>query len=302
MTSTKTITVCICTYNRADRLSSALESMLTLNVDSYLKWELLLIDNNSSDETRSVAENYNKNLPLRYIFEPNQGLSHARNSAITECHTDLLLFTDDDVTHESYWLYEFIKAAREFPEADYFGGRVIPYWPNGRPRWLKDENMALLSGLFVKYDIGEDNRMYKPDEPEPYGASFGIRRRLFEKIDKFNAALGVKGNIPGRGEEVEYLYRAKKSGFKGVYVGTAVCYHWVDPLRLTLKYMYRYGIQKGIAEKIIHTKHDMKGSFLQEILYGIRGLYQLIKGRGDRFRQCIINMGIQRGLRLQSKN
>jgi glycosyltransferase involved in cell wall biosynthesis len=275
--------------------------MSALNISAKTKWELLVIDNNSTDETKHVSERYRNKLPILYIFEPNQGLSYARNRAITECHTNLLLFTDDDVTLESYWLYEFIKAAREFPEADYFGGRIIPYWPNSHPHWLKDENMALLSGLFVKYDLGENNRMYKPDDPEPYGASFAIRRRLFNNIDYFRPELGVKGNIPGRGEEAEYFIRAKENGFKGAYVGTAVCYHWIDPLRLTLKYMYRYGIQKGIAEVLIHPDKNVKGSLFQELLYGLKGLYQLVKGRGDRFRQCVINMGIQRGLRSQEK-
>jgi GT2 family glycosyltransferase len=121
---------------------------------------------------------------------------------------------------------------------------------------------------------------------------------LFKTIEPFRTDLGVKGNIPGRGEEADYLNRAKKHGFKGAYVGKAVCYHWVDPVRLSLRHMYRYGIQKGIAEKIIHAKQSNEGSLFQELLYGLKGLFQLTKGRGDRFRQCIINMGIQRGLRL----
>ena len=291
------ITVCICTYNRAERLSVTLESLSALHIEPGLSWELLLIDNNSSDNTRSVSEKFIGRLPLRYVFEPKQGLSNARNRAVMECRSDILLFTDDDVVVEPSWLNEFTEAARRFPETDYFGGRVLPHWPNGRPAWLRDEPMPLLSGLFVWYDLGQDTRPYTHTELLPYGASFALRRRLFEHLEPFRTDLGVSGNTPGRGEEAEYLSRGRSAGYQGVYVGKAVCHHWVDPIRLTLAYMYRFGVQKGIAEVAIKGRQNSGGTLFEEMSYGVKGLFQLLKGRGDRFRQCVINMGIQRGLR-----
>jgi GT2 family glycosyltransferase len=224
-------------------------------------------------------------------------LSSARNRAIAECTSDILIFTDDDVKVSTTWLIEFIHAARSFPDASYFGGRILPYWSNSRPGWLRDESMALISGLLLHYDLGEDNRPYTIRDPLPYGASFAIHRNLFEITESFREDLGVSGTIPGRGEEAEYLNRAANHGFSGVYVGKAVCYHRVDPQRLNLKYMYAYGIQKGIAESLINKKEKLKGSRLVELMYAVKGIVQLTKGRGDRFRQCVINMGIQHGLR-----
>jgi glycosyltransferase involved in cell wall biosynthesis len=295
------LTICICTFNRAKSLERTLESIAKLSVPDELHWEVIVVDNNSIDETKTTACRLMAHLPLRYMFETNQGLSHARNRAIKECRGDFLIFTDDDVHVESSWVREFFAAAEHFPDADYFGGRVLPYWLDGRPMWLKDCAMDLIGGLLVHYDLGIDLRLYSQEDPTPIGANFAIRRRLFENLKPFRTDLGVRGFTPGRGEESEYLSRARAHGFKGVYVGAAVCHHFVDPVRLNLGYMYRYGIQTGITEFRLNSNRNPYGSFFKELLFGIKGIAQLLKGRGDRFRQCVINMGIQRGLRLSER-
>lgn len=292
-------TVCICTYNRSNSLSRTLKSFKTIS--NTFNWELLLVDNNSTDNTKDTIKAFNDDLPIKYVKETAQGLSHARNRAINECFGDLLIFTDDDVQVTSSWISEFISAANHFPEADYFGGKVLPYWPSGRPNWLSDESISLLGGLFVRYDLGTATRMFADGEPTPFGASFAVRRRLFEHLEPFRTDLGPIGTIPGRGDDSEYLGRARDMGFKGAYVGKSVCYHWVDPNRLKLTYMYRFGIQKGIAEVLMNRSVESNGSLGLELWFAIRGLWQLIKGRGDRFRQCVINMGIQAGLRRASR-
>jgi glycosyltransferase involved in cell wall biosynthesis len=290
-------TICISTYNRAEELSLTLDSIKKLKTDNSLDWELILIDNNSTDDTKHVADKYRESLPIRYFFEPLQGLSHARNRALQECSSDVICFTDDDMIVDPCWLKEIVQSLIDFPEADYFGGRIIPYWPHGRPRWIRDENMALVAGLLGRYDLGSVIRMYTPEDLSPYGGNFGLRKRLYEKLEPFNTGLGVKGNIYGRGEETEFFSRAKAKGLNGVYIGTALCHHTVNPLHLSLSFMYRFGIQKGIAERFINPANNIGGKLSTELLYVLKGLYQLLKGRGDRFRQCIINMGIQRGLR-----
>ena len=293
------ITVCICTYNRSNSLARTLKSFKA--IPRTHNWVLLVVDNNSKDNTKDIIKFFNDDLPIKYVKETAQGLSHARNRAIKECFGDLLIFTDDDVQVTSSWISEFISAANHFSEADYFGGKVLPYWPSGRPNWLNDESMALLGGLFVRYDLGSAARMFTDGEPTPFGASFAVRRRLFEHLAPFRTDLGPIGTIPGRGDDSEYLGRARDMGFKGAYVGTALCSHWVDPARLRLIYMYRFGIQKGLAEIRMNRAVINKGSIGREVGFALRGLWQLIKGRGDRFRQCVINMGIQAGLRRASR-
>lgn len=256
-----------------------------------LDWELLLIDNNSTDTTAEVAKSFDAQLPMRYLFEAEQGLSAARNRAMGEFRGDLLIFTDDDVVLDAGWLIAWAKANEEFPEVDYFGGRILPLWEDNRPRWLVDPSMALISGLLVHYDLGDGSHYFEESDPLPFGANFALRRRLTQRMDPFRHDLGVKGGSSGRGEEAEYLGRARANGARGVYVGSAVCYHAQDPRRFRLGYLYRYGIEKGRAAIVMAG--SFKGSRFRQLGFAIRGLWQLCRGRGDRFRQCVINIGIE---------
>ena len=184
-------------------------------------WEILLIDNNSSDSTRAVVAEFESALPMRYVFEGEQGLSAARNRAIREYRGDLLLFTDDDVVVDRSWVVAYETAAQQFSRAWYFGGRVVPFWPVGRPRWLKDESLALISGVLVRFHLGDETRAFCSVDPLPFGASFALRRSTIDMIGEFRCDLGVIGGVPGRGEESEYLTRVRDAGGQGVYVGTA---------------------------------------------------------------------------------
>ena len=290
-------TVAICTYNRADSLARTLDSIHNaIEQTSADEWEVLIVDNRSTDDTRDVCERFSQRMPLRYVFEDVQGLSSARNRAAKEFSGRFLVFTDDDVVVEPDWLRGYIRGFLAFPDADYFGGKVIPLWTTPKPKWLQDERMPLLSGLLVNYDRGGDDRYLGDDDPHPFGASFAVSRNLLQTIAWFRQDLGVKGGVPGRGEEAEFLERAHRAGFRGAYLGTTVCRHWADPARLKLGYLYRYGVQKGIAE-LRRSQSVARGTIRGEISIGLKGLRQLMLGHGDRFRQCVINMGIQRGLR-----
>lgn len=289
------ISVCICTYNRAKSLGKALTSLAAQQGIENLNWELLVIDNNSSDATAKIAKQYETSLPLRYVFEPIQGLSAARNRALREFKAGTLVFTDDDVVLDERWLASFVEALCTFPDAEFFGGRILPCWDDKPPGWLKDPTLDLISGLLVRFDLGNHSRLMGEGDPLPFGASFALRRSLIESNGRFRVDLGVKGGDVGRGEETEYLNRARKAGATGAYVGRAACFHAQHASKFFVGYLYRYGIETGRAERL--TRPAANGSLLSEITFLLRGAVQVFKGRGDRFRQCVINAGIQRGLR-----
>lgn len=287
----------ICTYNRATLLRQALQSLADSKAPAD-QWELLLIDNNSRDGTSVAAHSFHDRLPLRYIFERKQGLSLARNRALRECRGDVVLFTDDDLTFDKDWLLRYDQAFSSKQAAGWFGGRILPRWPNGCPKWLHDESMALISGLLVRYDLGPGDRPYGVSDPAPFGASFALRRGVFEQVGGFRPDLGVRGDSPGRGEEAEYFRRVQSAGHDGYYVGGASAWHWQDTARFQWLYLYRYGIQKGIAAaRMSRAQGDQPGSRAREVKYGLKSAWQLLRGRGDRARQCVINMGIERGMR-----
>lgn len=288
-------TLALCTYNRARLLQQALESLSRCKVPRG-EWDLLVIDNNSTDSTANVVDEFRTQLPIQRIFEKTQGLSAARNRALMECRSDVLLFTDDDLRFDADWLCRYEEAFAAHPQAGWFGGRVRPFWEHGPPAWLVDDKLSLIAGLLVHYDLGDVGRAYQLADPFPFGASFALRRRVYEQFGSFRLDLGVNGSVPGRGEEAEYFERLRSAGVSGWYVGESSAWHWQDQLRFRIGYLYRYGIQKGIAAKKL-CQAEEGGTLRGEALYAMKAAAQWIKGRGDRARQCIINMGIQRGLR-----
>jgi glycosyltransferase involved in cell wall biosynthesis len=258
--------------------------------------EVLVVDNNCTDVTANVLETFGKSLPLRCVTERGQGLAHARNRAVVEAKGDVLVFTDDDVRLERGWLSAYQDAIRRFPNSDYFGGRILPDWGLAKPQWIGDKPLPLIDGVLVWFDHGVDTRAFSATEPPPFGASFAVRRRLFDKVGSFRVDLGTGGMGLGRGEETEFLMRARDCGAKGVYVGEALCFHNYDPQRLNIRELYYYGMSSGRSHNAIFALTD-RGSYWVAAWCVLRGLYQAAKGHGDRFRQCIINAGIEVGTR-----
>ena len=211
-----------------------------------------------------------------------------------EFRGDVLLFTDDDIRLVTGWLAAYQDAIRRFPEADYFGGRILPDWGQAKPRWIRDAPLPLIDGVLGWFDHGTETRLFSTTEQLPWGASFAIRRRLFEKIGLFRVDLGTGGMGLGRGEETEFLMRARDAGAQGVYVGEALCFHAYDPRRLTLAALYRHGVSCGRSHNAIVARPS-RGSYPAAAWFVLRGLYQAMKGHGDRFRQCVINAGIEVG-------
>jgi glycosyltransferase involved in cell wall biosynthesis len=290
------LSLCICTYDRCQSLRRTLTSLASqsgINADTV---EVLVVDNNSTDDTQKVIEAFQETLPIRRVTESQQGLAHARNKAVLEFRGDVLLFTDDDIRFGTCWLGGYQDAIRRFPEADYFGGRILPDWGQAKPRWIGDAPLPLIDGVLGWFDHGAETRSVWATEPTPWGASFAIRRRLFEKIGLFRVDLGIGGLGLGRGEETEFLMRAQNTGARGVYVGKAVCFHAYDPKRLTIAALYRHGIACGRSHDAISGR-PRAGSCWAAGWLVLRGLYQAVKGRGDRFRQCVINAGIEVGTR-----
>lgn len=290
------ISVCICTCNRSESLRQTLNSLAAQNSINWGTTEVLVVDNNCTDGTMSLVETFRERLPIRRVTENRRGLSHARNRAVAEFRGDFLLFTDDDVRLGPGWLRAYENAICRFPNAEYFGGRILPDFGHAKPQWIVDEPLPLLDGVLVWFDHGVETRRFRSTEALPFGASFAVKRSLFERVGLFRVDLGTGGTALGRGEETEFLMRAQNSGARGVYVGEALCFHHYDPLRLRIRKLYYYGMLSGRSHNAIFAVRDC-GSYWAAGWFVLRGLYQAVNGRGDRYRQCIINAGIQVGTR-----
>ena len=130
------VTVAICTWNRARLLEQTLEGLRGLQVPAGTDWELLVVDNNSTDDTADVLRHFEGRLPLTAIPETRQGHSHARNAAVVRARGELLLWTDDDVIVDPGWIAAYVSAAAAWPEAAFFGGTVEPWFATAPPDWL----------------------------------------------------------------------------------------------------------------------------------------------------------------------
>jgi len=131
------VSVVVCTYNRCASLRDTLRALKGQRVDGELSFEVVVVDNNSTDETRQTVDEARRQTrwPVRYVFEQKQGLSHARNVGIREAKSDLVMFTDDDVVPDERWVDTIVRAF-ESHEADCVGGRILPIWSREPANWL----------------------------------------------------------------------------------------------------------------------------------------------------------------------
>jgi len=137
--------VIICTYNRSALLRGSVLSVLNQDFPSD-QYEMIVVDNNSADDTEKVVKELalSSSVRIEYVFEKNQGLSHARNAGIRKAKGEIIVFTDDDIEAERSWLCELISAF-DSPDVACAGGPIRPVWSGERPTWLTDEWVGYLT-------------------------------------------------------------------------------------------------------------------------------------------------------------
>jgi GT2 family glycosyltransferase len=240
-------TLLIATYNRAVLLDETLGSIRALRVPGR-RWDVIVVDNNSTDDTRAVVERHARDfpVPLRYVFEARQGRSSALNAGIAASQARAIAMTDDDVRVEPGWL-EAACAALEDPAVAYAGGPVTPIWEAPPPAWL-DLTRGDLWGTIAIQDHG--TRCFRYDEARkvPLGANMAARRSLFTSIGGFRADLGRTSGRLVMGQEVpELLMRARAAGLGGAYVPAMRVHHHIPSRRLTRAYFRRWWFGKGVS-------------------------------------------------------
>jgi glycosyltransferase involved in cell wall biosynthesis len=239
------ISIAICTWNRAKLLDQTLTRMQQLRILPEMDWELLVVNNNCTDDTDAVIARHADKLPLRRLHEPKQGHSNARNCAVAAAQGDLLIWTDDDVLVDPNWLEEYVRAAKQWPEAVFFGGTVEPWFAVTPPPWML-RHMASLQGPFAVRELGKEVRPLADGEL-PFGANMAFRTKVL-KDHEFDPRLGHNGDVPRGGEETQLMLRLKQKGQTGIWVGTACVKHYIPAERLTTRYIRHYFRSGGQAE------------------------------------------------------
>lgn len=237
------ISVIVCTHNRARSLGNVLESLSGIAPPLGEAWELVLVDNNSTDDTAQVIRRFasSASMPVRYVFEPKTGLSHARNAGIAEAHGDFLAFTDDDVKLDAAWLCELRQTFDRF-ECLGVGGRIVPLWDRPKPDWLVTEGPGALMNVLPAFEFGMEPCLIRT---APYGANMAFQRAAFDKYGLFRTDLGKIGKVSLTGEDTEFGDRLLLHGERVAYSPFAVVYHPVDEERAKKQYFERWYFSYG---------------------------------------------------------
>ena len=206
------ITVVLCTYNRSLLLADALSALVQQR--HAPPYEVVVVDNNSTDDTREIVTRFVPEGIVRYTAEPLQGLSHARNRGIATATADIIAFTDDDVRANPDWVVSIARAFAENPDVDMVGGRVEPEWEADPPPWLPEAGDAPLALL----DYGTVPFRIDPMEPRCLiGANMAIRRRALQRVGGFSPRLQRVGEGIGSTEDHELQTRLLGSGASALY-------------------------------------------------------------------------------------
>jgi glycosyltransferase involved in cell wall biosynthesis len=233
------ITVAICTFNRAGSLRRTLQSLAAMKVPNSLAWELIIVNNNSTDHTDDVIEEYRDRLPLRREFELQPGHSNARNRAIDVAKGGYIVWTDDDVLVDADWLTAYAEAFRRWPDAAIFGGRIKPRYEPPVVRWVADSE-AELGGPFAIRDFGKEVQPLSVAEGRiPYGANFAIRATE-QRGFRYDPNLGLAPNRRRLGDEIEVITQLLASGAKGYWIPHAKVEHCIGQDRQTARYIAAY--------------------------------------------------------------
>ena len=241
------ITVILCTYNRCQSLAKALTSTAALKLPESIEWEVLVVDNNSRDQTCEVVNEFITRYPgrFRYFFEPQPGKSYALNSGIREARGTVLAFIDDDVTVEPSWLTNLTVTLHNGEWAG-AGGRILPERNFSPPRWLslKGPRGRYALAPLALFDLGEQpGQLAEP----PFGTNMAFRKEMFEKHGGFRIDLGPRPGSEIRNEDTEFGARLLAVGERLRYEPSAVVYHLVSEDRIQKKYHLDWWFDKGRA-------------------------------------------------------
>jgi glycosyltransferase involved in cell wall biosynthesis len=238
------VSVIICTWNRSKMLAVALTSLEACIVPPAVEWEVLVVDNNSTDDTRSICESFVEKKPgrFRYLFEAKQGKTFALNAGIQHARGEILALTDDDVTVDPLWVAQVYEMFQRYDCAA-VGGRIIPVWKCEKPSWIEFDGPFRhpAYGGIVNFDKGDAPCLLTATA---VGANMGLRRTIFEKYGAYRTDLNSTKDLL-RGEDTEYCLRLLHAEERLMYAPQAIVYHPVEEYRTKRSYIQSMAFHYG---------------------------------------------------------
>lgn len=241
MSSKPRISLIICTYNREKFLGHALQS-LTQQSLAPKDFEILIINNNSTDSTPEISQDFmaaNPQLNVRYFVESNQGLSYARNRGIKEAMAPIITYIDDDAEAEADFLEKVLSYFEKRPQTAGIGGRILPKYEGSPPPWMN----KYLYGFVTKVDFGDQVFTYT-GKSYPAGCNMTYRKDLLEQVGGFNE------NLKWRADDKYIFFAIKEVSDQVFHYPEAVVQHNIDAYRTTDENFLRLSRKFGSEERI----------------------------------------------------
>ncbi len=297
------LTVIICTYNREKYIRPLLES-LAVNTLPKEEYEILLVDNNSKDCTHEVCQLFataHPDVVFRYVVEPEQGLSAARNKGIREAHGDLIVYVDDDALVDDHYLKDYVDWFNTHPETMAAGGPILPLYEEGEePSWMSPYTRALLTAWM---DYGEKVREY-PSGRYPGGGNAAYRKSVFDQVGLFNTSLGRKGGNLMGSEEKDIFDKMHSLEMEVLYLPWPVLHHSIPKAKLEKGYFDRLTLQMGKSERqrtqALGTGKYLKRLFSEAVKWGgtcvLLGAYTLQGTPAKGWKLVLFRWNVTRGL------
>jgi glycosyltransferase involved in cell wall biosynthesis len=237
------ISAIICTHNRADYLGAAIDSLLG---QTYASYDIIVVDNASTDGTWSVVEARLPHPKITYVYESTLGLSAARNRGAQEAQGDILAYLDDDAEASPQWLAALAEVFMANPQVAIAGGYVSLLWPPGKtaPRWLSPAMAECLGA----YDLGDALRPITQPGHTPRGLNYAVRKDFLQSVGGFDPQLGRVGKNLLSNEELHLTQQALQAGYQVLYVPDAKVAHNVALERLHRGWFLRRSWWQGISE------------------------------------------------------
>jgi glycosyltransferase involved in cell wall biosynthesis len=237
-----TVTLLVCTYNRCHDLREMLGTALTQETADTFSYEVLVIDNNSTDDTRRVVEALmmSGHTNLRYAFEGRQGKSHALNTGIAQARGSFYTVADDDFLLPSDWVKKIVEGFRAHPEVAFVSGKVLPAWQGEVPAWLGREHWSAVALT----DYGEQE-FYADSQNQVCLLACSFRLADVGAVGGYRPGVSVSKDLVGGVEDLEVLQRLWRAGMKGIYLPGIAFRHKVPASRMTKSYHRRWHTGHG---------------------------------------------------------
>jgi glycosyltransferase involved in cell wall biosynthesis len=239
------ISIGVCTWNRCELLRKGLEAMTQLTIPSRVNWEVLVVNNNCTDQTDDVVKSFEGRLPIRALFEARPGKSNALNRAIQEAKGEYILWTDDDTRVDERWVAGYCEAFERWPGAAVFGGAVDPWFEDHPPAWLS-RVMDRISSAYAVRDFGTEP-VRLADDVVPFGANMAVRREVQARYP-YDASLGPRPGSPLRGEETTVVRRMLGDGLEGWWIPEARVRHFIPKSRQQVSFLRDFFFGQGLLD------------------------------------------------------